>query len=243
MLTKYKRYKAFTLAEVLIVLVIIGVIASITIPSLILTQEKISYVTALKKFYSTASQALMQTATDNGTPDNIAKSNNDYSSKVELMTDIARHFKIAKDCKTNNYKGCWTDITKRNYDGTGDTYRYDANYEYIHYYEFMTTDGMSVAISMEYPDCSRQLYSDRNNPLYKFCGEMVVDVNGLKGPNRFGRDTFMFQITSNKSPLLVPLGVYNSNEYWKSTNPCTENYKIGTGCAGRIMEENWQMTY
>ncbi|MDD3237306.1 MAG: type II secretion system protein [Candidatus Gastranaerophilales bacterium] len=50
--------KAFTLAEVLITLVIIGVIAALTIPSLLNNTNKEEYKTGLKKAYSALNQAL-----------------------------------------------------------------------------------------------------------------------------------------------------------------------------------------
>ncbi|MDD3238143.1 MAG: type II secretion system protein [Candidatus Gastranaerophilales bacterium] len=55
-----KNRKAFTLAEVLITLVIIGVIAAMTIPSLLNNTNKQETITSLKKSYSVLSQALLQ---------------------------------------------------------------------------------------------------------------------------------------------------------------------------------------
>lgn len=50
--------KGFTLAEVLITLGIIGVVAALTMPTLIMNYEKKSVATSLKKFYSIMSQAV-----------------------------------------------------------------------------------------------------------------------------------------------------------------------------------------
>ena len=49
------KFRSFTLAEVLITLVIIGVIAAITVPTLMAQYRKKEYVTQLKKAYSTLS--------------------------------------------------------------------------------------------------------------------------------------------------------------------------------------------
>lgn len=57
---------AFTLAEVLITLAIIGIVAAITIPSLIQSYKKTEYSTKLKKFYSTMQQAIQMSEIDNG---------------------------------------------------------------------------------------------------------------------------------------------------------------------------------
>ena len=55
---KIKVFRGFTLAEVLITLVIIGVIAAMTIPTLINKTNNQEYVSRLIKTYSTLSQGL-----------------------------------------------------------------------------------------------------------------------------------------------------------------------------------------
>ena len=60
------KRKAFTLAEVLITLVIIGVIAAITIPSLINKTNEQETVVAVKKAYSILSQAYQRIVAENG---------------------------------------------------------------------------------------------------------------------------------------------------------------------------------
>ena len=61
-----KFISAFTLAEVLITLGIIGVVASMTIPSLMQKYRKQETTARLKKFYSTMSQAIMHAEADLG---------------------------------------------------------------------------------------------------------------------------------------------------------------------------------
>ena len=58
----------FTLAEVLITLVIIGVIGALTVPALIQNTQKQEYVSALKKAYSTLSQVTQQIIAEEGSP-------------------------------------------------------------------------------------------------------------------------------------------------------------------------------
>ena len=63
----YQDYKvAFTLVEVLITLGIIGVVAAMTMPTLIQNYRKNLVVTRLQKFYSTMNQAIKQSEVDNG---------------------------------------------------------------------------------------------------------------------------------------------------------------------------------
>ena len=64
----FGRFKGFTLAEVLITLVIIGVIASMTIPTLMNNTNKQEYVSRLKKTYSTLAQATNRIIADAGNP-------------------------------------------------------------------------------------------------------------------------------------------------------------------------------
>ncbi len=60
------RKRAFTLAEVLITLGIIGVVAALTLPTLIHNHNKKVIETRLKKFYSSINQAILLAEADNG---------------------------------------------------------------------------------------------------------------------------------------------------------------------------------
>lgn len=81
-----KKY-AFTLAEVLITLGIIGVVVAITIPSLVTNYQKHVVETKLAKFNSTMNQAMRLSMVDNGDPDSWLERNHNYSypETVEFM--------------------------------------------------------------------------------------------------------------------------------------------------------------
>ena len=64
----FRRFKGFTLAEVLITLVIIGVIAAMTIPTLINKTNNHEYISRLKKAYSTMAQATNRIIAEEGNP-------------------------------------------------------------------------------------------------------------------------------------------------------------------------------
>jgi len=84
----------------------------------------------------------------------------------------------------------------------------------------------------------------------KVCGFMVIDVNGLKGPNYYGRDIFQFYITNGKGPAIYPVGGPEGKDFgwsWSTGNGgmgyCNKFSTYGETCAGRIMDEGWQMKY
>ena len=91
--TKIKTLKhtmqkcAFTLAEVLITLGIIGVVAAITLPTLITNYQKHVVETKLAKFNSTMNQAMRLSMVDNGDPDSWLERNHNYTypETVEFM--------------------------------------------------------------------------------------------------------------------------------------------------------------
>ncbi len=68
---------AFTLAEILITLGVIGIVAALTMPALVVKHRKLVVEASLKKFYSTVNQAILLSINDNGeTKDwNFATSN------------------------------------------------------------------------------------------------------------------------------------------------------------------------
>ena len=81
------RKFAFTLAKVLITLGIIGVVAAMTIPSLMTKFSKKRTETQLLKFYSMMNQTLRMSVAENGDPDGwiTAQKNYTYEETVEYL--------------------------------------------------------------------------------------------------------------------------------------------------------------
>ncbi|MDR1168322.1 MAG: type II secretion system GspH family protein [Heliobacteriaceae bacterium] len=63
---KHRNHRCFTLAEALITLGVIGVVAALTMPALIVSYRKIVVETHLKRFYSNINQAIKLSEIDNG---------------------------------------------------------------------------------------------------------------------------------------------------------------------------------
>ena len=82
---------AFTLAEVLITLGIIGVVAAMTLPSLIQNYQKKALATQTQKFYSTMSQAVKQYMADYGVDDlrNTPLASDNYDEDLNTPEAIA----------------------------------------------------------------------------------------------------------------------------------------------------------
>lgn len=234
---KPKRNNAFTLAEVLVILAVIGVVASLTIPGLIKSYEKKQFVTALKKFYVNTNQSLMMASIENGTPGDIY---NFFTSDSLAESNIMNTLKYVKDCGYGSEE-CWAPH-KQYYDGSGSDVIISTNARTI-----ITIDGMSIAIEPDNNHCDINYSNSGYGPMSVYCGDIIVDVNGKKSPNIMGRDIFYFHIVNNGGVFLYPWGgmddkFQDTNRYWKTTGYCNSS-KRGERCAGRVMEEGWEITY
>ena len=100
------RLAAFTLAEVLITLGIIGIVAAMTLPSLVQNYKEKQTVVALKKIYSTMSQAFNSAKSEGIEPEDWAteKTADGYGAD-EFMSHIKPYLKILKDCN-HDKEGC-----------------------------------------------------------------------------------------------------------------------------------------
>jgi len=93
---------AFTLAEVLITLGIIGVVAALTIPSLIANYQKQEAVTKLKKFYNTMNQAVKLSEIENGDASdwNLTSGHASYQTVLDFYnTYLAKYIIKTKEIK------------------------------------------------------------------------------------------------------------------------------------------------
>lgn len=244
-----KKIKAFTLAEILITLSIIGIVASLTIPNMMANYQKTQYVVGLKKIYTQFSQVLIKMAADAGCVGDLGCAfDSGYDSdtgdyKVDFDTDlneigdkIASYFKVVRTCRQNVDTGCWANKVSRNIDNTNVSSDNDSK---TSGYRFVTADGMFIQLA----DAPFRNCNFSYDKVKKYCIPINFDVNGIKPPNTYGRDIHSFILMNDNGPKIYPEGgpdVY----YYKNNNACgANNSKDGFRCTGRVIEEGWEMNY
>ena len=182
---------AFTLAEVLVTLSIIGVVCALTIPTLYKKHEERITISKVQNFYATLNSAYNAVISTRGPakywntkPWSEDSANNLY----EIL--FKPYFKIEKDCKTTNEGIC---ILNDNYLTLlgGKHLNYTEKNDY---YKILLKDGSRIFFRGGNPE----------KPL-EFVG-VYYDINGLKKPNKIGVDLFFFQGLNNQ---ILPAG-YNT---------------------------------
>ena len=190
-----KAFDGFTLAEVLITLVIIGVIAAMTIPTLMNKTNNQELVSKLKKTYSTLSQATNKIIADEGNPQ---ADMGGWATSVPVIAEMYKKYLVNTRACTNGMGKCLA-VTYRNPDGNvADVMQSAGN-------NIVLADGAVIAFwDTTFSDsCSTTRYGTGG-----VCEEMIVDINGAKGPNVIGKDTFAFDLTPNG---LIPAGCSSGN--------------------------------
>mgnify|MGYP002520817074 CR=1 FL=1 len=112
------KRQAFTLAEVLITLGIIGVVAALTIPTLVNNYRKKQFETGLKKEYSVLLQALDMYKQDNETP---LKREDCAQAHAKFKEIIQQYLKISVDCGNYDGLGICLKTTYKTYSGNNAT--------------------------------------------------------------------------------------------------------------------------
>ena len=109
----FKKANGFALAEVLITLGIIGVVAAMTLPTLITNYQKRSTATRVKTFYSKINQAMQLSIADGNSPTASILKGKDYSYQETLeflKMFIYPYMKYIEyyQCPNNNFAVCTT---------------------------------------------------------------------------------------------------------------------------------------
>ena len=184
------RLAAFTLAEVLITLGIIGVVAAMTMPTLINNINKKHWITGYKKAFSELSQIHQLLNSETG-GSYMAKCN-DFDD-VCLKNLFAEKMKVVEYCKENVPNKCQESSTYLNGRTRGINQTTEVNDPWP---TIVTASGYSVKFRFHGNDCSEFIegYSQK----LPTCGWMQIDVNGLKRPNVVGKDIYFLNIFKNK---------------------------------------------
>ena len=223
-------FQGFTLAEVLITLGIIGVVAAMTMPSLIANHKEKETVAKLKKVYSTLSNEYLLAKEKYGTPENWELTEYDSPEGADnALSKLAEFMNVAKYC--GNAPGCYTDVDYRYLKGQKYNYSIDNNTSYA---KLILADGTIIAMNIREPDCKQ----DRGDSvvLKNVCGTFSVDINGPKPPNQIGRDRFGFILSKYG---IIPHGAQLETMFSFETNCKDKSTHQGFGCtAWVIFNEN-----
>ena len=231
------RRIGFTLAEVLITLGIIGVVAALTIPNLIQHYKKQEVVARLKSSESIFSQMLYFSVAQNGDPQNwdLAEhegASSQTTSSKEIATRITEKYFLSY-LKAKKYYG-YTSLKEAGYpvyhkaDGSLQKWNLDEK-------DWMSciielSNGMTVFLR---PDST---VADENG-ISHFVGILLyIDINGKKGPNVWGRDMFLANIDTKKGKFVWP-APSNSRSYLKDA--C--GGVLATRCGTLIWKDGYEI--
>ena len=228
--------EAFTLAEILITLGIIGIIAAMTIPGLITDYQKKSTAAQLKKTYALIANAVRLSEEDNGELSGWVIPR----GKAVVLFDqyLMPYLKVSKQKIPANTLIYYKPNGQRE---TGFNFLYSecAQYTLLSGAQILISDG-TVPVAPSCADCGTGF-------------NLYIDLNGYNNkPNRFGRDMFVIQISSNKGPVLT----YSDDGEWGSVRrtkeqlkngPSKYNYQCnrnnrGLWCGALIKEDGWSIS-
>lgn len=176
-----KKIHAFTLAEILITLTIIGVIAALTIPNLVSRNKDSEIVNGVLKGYSVLKNAYGLAVAENG----------DITSWITdddrvVFNKFADHLKVVKKCNDIS-DGCLKSAVAVSLTGKKDWWNSLGSKALV------LQDGTIISYVQHSVTWS---YTDHKNASGKGinCGKFFYDINGHKKPNQLGRDIFVFYL-------------------------------------------------
>ena len=152
----------FTLAEVLITLGIIGVVAAMTMPTLLNSTNGAQYRTAYKKALSVLSQAVvLNVALDDYDLSQATTSSDTDTAKASLYSLFRNRMNVVSDSGTSNVDS-WTA-------GNDNSAKFGDASNYTMFFN----DGISFTFAKSAAQCSQ------TNPC-----KGAIDINGAKNPNK-----------------------------------------------------------
>lgn len=218
----------FTLAEVLITLGIIGVVAAMTIPALLTKMDHDAKIGKLQKAISIMNQSTRMSIHDNGEYDGWDST---LSPRPYVEQYFAPYLKIVAWCDTAQKCG-YKEANPWNSQGAYQIFNIAGRVP------FVTIDGVLFSVITSGGSATGNKDMDK---LYDYSESsrsgIIVDVNVSNNPNHFGNDIFFLVRTETGS--VMPLGYNLSDDVIKSD--CTKTKKqLKLYCAERLRRNGWK---
>lgn len=229
--------QAFTIAEVLITIGIIGIVAAITIPTLMQNTSDAQLKTAWKKSFAALSNATNLMKTENGG----GMTGLFTSGTSSMLSEYSNKLNVSKTCLTNSEtEKCIASRYYKALKGTG-----SGGTDALNIPGIILNDGTSIVF---YQSGTQALNCDRAlstvPPLSQTCGNLYVDVNGLKPPNVLGRDLFLIFVThtgaypAGANAVNFTANITDMTDFTISCNPANTSFTwSGMGCGAKYLLE------
>ena len=215
--TGTSQCKAFTMAEILLSLTIIGVVAAITLPSLTGNINERTWNTQRKALYARFSQAIALMPSLNGygtlTEDASGSVTEDTAAETFITAGLSKVLKINNICDNDHLEDCGIVTSLTNLKGSkmetpktlGElnismtdmdfvgghsiygSYRYTYSQIDTKAAAFETANGESI-LAFYSPRCIAKISSVSLQTQKITCANFIYDLNGNKGPNTIGKD-------------------------------------------------------
>lgn len=220
---------AFTLAEVLVTLGIIGVISAMTLPTLVKNHQRTVFVTQLQKVYNELSQAAEKMMNDNNAVSLVETRFNNQNNANAAKDFLNTYFKVVQECTSSRTPCLASEYT--NMDGTAfDRWAFDVSNS-----SPCVSIASGAAICIEGGVDFGDEYEDGKYTWHGYT-RIYVDVNGSQGPNIVGRDLFYMELYSDGKITES----YESNPEERCGD---SGFNYGAGCLSKIMNAGWKMDY
>lgn len=238
--------KGFTLAEVLIAMAIVGVVASLTAPWLMMNKKNAANATKLATIVSDLDNAFSSMVVDEQV-DSLRETAWMQANVNDRRQELAKHIAITNPVVQGNENYSYNTLgngykKSSNKTSFSSSNAYNLKNGAIVYIRYAADDGRNVDSNLQ-----------QGGNLGSVVANVFIDVNGLNEPNTVGRDLFYFALGADG--MLYPYGgkdysIYNSgNEtsIWSNQDAfaCNDTnvHTFGQGCTGRVVEEGYKITY
>ena len=192
----FHRYMAFTLSEILVTLGIIGVVAAVTIPTLMSNAQKKDDYSKLLKAYSAITNVSNTLRSENG-----GEFTGLATTNLELANLFKPYMNVLKFCQNlTESPNCYLANSANVYTLNGGLLGGTTPYYFAGEPKMLTTDGIMYDFEIASSSCGGPNYV--RNGVNENCGAVMIDINGAKLPNTDGKDVFHFSI--NKYNTTTP---------------------------------------
>lgn len=216
-----KKIWGFTLSEILIALSVIGVVAVLVLPQLVVGQKAAQSKAQFNTAYSLMAKALADMDSDD-----IDTDPSKYPTRT-FYPVFKNYNRFVVDCGGSN-TGANTDLCPSASDYKNVTMTGASARDLLDDGAFVLNNGMMVAIE----NCKGCTYGANHNIW------LVVDVNGKdKRPNVLGYDLFVFQVM--KDGEVLPLGAAGTDIMFSEdpTRYCCDR-RVNSGCSAGTSSYN-----